>query len=287
MARRTLMETCGIQCWGRSWNASCALAPTAPRSANESRVPASTHASIPWRQQGNAARRVKVAKRTSDRNKLCERHPCNSSVFCFFPLERKAESNQTHCHHGYKNNLLVYKVESSVRVDEPDTVRIIAVERQSTAEVEVQVWKTVEGTAKTWLLIWKLLHQHTTLIRALHLRRHFAINGNRGCPEKRYYGSSRKLHLTYKSWWRFVFSLPFLYNTWWPDTSGKLIMNFAINWCISMLIQVLLIFSETWRKFKEEGETLSNVPQTAVCENGIQEIVRFLNPTQIEGLCSP
>lgn len=64
----------------------------------------------------------------------------------FLSLESKAESNQTQCFHGIKNNLLVYKVESSLKVDPPNTVRIIAVERQSTAEVEVQVWKAVEGT---------------------------------------------------------------------------------------------------------------------------------------------
>lgn len=43
----------------------------------------------------------------------------------------------------------MYKVESSLKVDSPNTVRIIAVERQSTAEVEVQVWNTVEGTVTT------------------------------------------------------------------------------------------------------------------------------------------
>lgn len=69
-----------------------------------------------------------------------------TSVSFFLSLESKAESNQTQCYHGYKNNLLVYKVESSLKVDPPNTVRIIAVERQSTAEVEVQVWKSVEGT---------------------------------------------------------------------------------------------------------------------------------------------
>lgn len=69
-----------------------------------------------------------------------------TSVTLVFSLESKAESNQTQCYHGYKNNLLVYKVESSLKVDPPNTVRIIAVERQSTAEVEVQVWKAVEGT---------------------------------------------------------------------------------------------------------------------------------------------
>ena len=68
---------------------------------------------------------------------------------CFLSLESKAESNQTQCYLGYKNNLLVYKVDSSLKVDPPIAVRIIAVERQSTAEVEVQVWKTVEGTVTT------------------------------------------------------------------------------------------------------------------------------------------
>lgn len=67
---------------------------------------------------------------------------------CLYSLspESKAESNQTQCYLGYKNKLLVYKVESSLKADPPHTVRIIAVTRQSTAEVEVQVWKTVEGT---------------------------------------------------------------------------------------------------------------------------------------------
>lgn len=43
----------------------------------------------------------------------------------------------------------MYKVESSLKVDPPNTVRVIAIERQSTAEVEVQVWKAVEGTVTT------------------------------------------------------------------------------------------------------------------------------------------
>lgn len=50
---------------------------------------------------------------------------------------------------------------------------------------------------------------------------------------------------------------------------------------------VLIYFSETWRKFKEEGENLSKAPQTTICEDGIREIVTFLNPKQTEGLCSP
>ncbi|KAG7236713.1 hypothetical protein INR49_000607 [Caranx melampygus] len=129
----------------------------------------------------------------------CKRITCPSQYPCQHPMksagkccktcpESKAESNQTQCYLGYKNSLLVYKVESSLRVDPPNTMRIIAVERQSTAEVEVQVWKTVE---------------------------------------------------------------------------------------------------ETWRKFKDEGDNLSKAPQTTICEDGIREVVTFLNPTQIEGLCSP
>lgn len=50
---------------------------------------------------------------------------------------------------------------------------------------------------------------------------------------------------------------------------------------------VLIYFSETWRKFKEEGENLSKAPQTTICEDGIREVVTFLNPKQTEGLCSP
>lgn len=75
-------------------------------------------------------------------------HRHDPTHLCHLPLVNKVQNNQTHCHLGYKNNILVYKVESSVNVDAPGTVRIITVERQSTAEVEVQVWKTVEGKAK-------------------------------------------------------------------------------------------------------------------------------------------
>lgn len=73
-------------------------------------------------------------------------------LVCFSSVESKAESNQTQCYLGYKSNILVYKVDSSLKVDPPHTVRIIAVERQSNAEVEVQVWKTVEGTGVSYSL---------------------------------------------------------------------------------------------------------------------------------------
>lgn len=66
--------------------------------------------------------------------------------FFSYLTESKIENNRTECYLGQDNNsLLVYKVESSSSAREEDTVRKIAIERQGATEVEVQVWKTVEG----------------------------------------------------------------------------------------------------------------------------------------------
>lgn len=62
-------------------------------------------------------------------------------------------------------------------------------------------------------------------------------------------------------------------------------MTFWIFLCI--FIHFLNFISETWRKFKEEGENLSKASQTTICEDGIREMVTFLNPKQIEDVCSP
>lgn len=73
-----------------------------------------------------------------------------SSYYLFFLYltESKTENNRTECYLGQDNNsLLVYKVESSSAAHEEDTVRKIAIERQGATEVEVQVWKTVDGKA--------------------------------------------------------------------------------------------------------------------------------------------
>lgn len=116
------------------------------KTANASPAPLSTRARILWNQLESAARRVQVIRRDS---RPRARSTSWMRLICLFfsslSLESKAEANQTQCYPGYKNNLLVYKVELSLRVDPPNTVRIIAVERQGTAEVEVQVWKSVEG----------------------------------------------------------------------------------------------------------------------------------------------
>uniref|UniRef100_A0A3P8Q848 VWFC domain-containing protein n=1 Tax=Astatotilapia calliptera TaxID=8154 RepID=A0A3P8Q848_ASTCA len=160
----------------------------------------------------------------------CKRITCPTQYPCQHPMksagkccktcpETKAESNQTQCYLGHKNNLLVYKVESALNVDSPNAVRIIAVERQSTAEVEVQVWNTIEGVLQLMEI---------------------------------------------------------------GDIQRKDILDHPENCTLLTTLD-----EETWRKFKEEGENLSKAPQTTICEDGIREIVTFLNPKQTEGLCSP
>lgn len=106
-----------------------------------------------------------------------------------------------------------------MKVDPPDTVRIIAVEKQSTAEVEVQVWKTVEGVLELMDI-----------------------------------GDVERKNIV--------------------DNPGNYTLLTTLN-------------EETWKKFKEEGEHLSTAPQTTICEDGIREMVTFLNPKQTEDVCSP
>lgn len=45
-------------------------------------------------------------------------------------------------------------------------------------------------------------------------------------------------------------------------------------------------FTETWRKFKAEVGNVNKDHQT-LCEPGVREMATFLNPKQMEGLCSP
>lgn len=194
------METCGTLFWGRSWNASFALAPTATKTANASPAPPSTPASILWNQLGSAARRVQVTRRDAPRHSSA-RATSIRLILAFLSLESKAEANQTLCYPGDKSKLLVYKVESSLRVDPPNTVRIIAVERPRTSEVEVQVWKSVEGAWSNPLLYYpevscflSALYHRDSLFRT---RRCFTVNGNRWRSEKRHRGSSGELHVTH------------------------------------------------------------------------------------------
>lgn len=120
---------------------------------------------------------------------------------------------------GHKNDLVVYKVESSLKADTPESVKIIAVERQNTAEVEVQVWKTIEG----------------------------------------------------------VLQLTEIEDVQRKDNKAHPVNHTFLT----------TITEETWRKFKEEARNLSKATQPVICDDGVREIVIYLNPKQIEGLCSP
>lgn len=99
----------------------------------------------------------------------------------------------------------------------PETMKIMAVEQQSTAEVEVLVLKTVEG-------VLQLQEIEDSKVQRNHPKNHTLLT---------------------------------------------------------------TISEETWRTFKEEAKNLSKASQTVICEDGIREIVNYLNPRQLEGQCSP
>lgn len=66
------------------------------------------------------------------------------------------------------------------------------------------------------------------------------------------------------------------------DVQRKDIMDHPENYTLLTTLD-----EDTWRKFKEEGDNLSKASQTTICEDGIREMVTFLNPKHIEDLCSP
>ncbi|XP_036380977.1 chordin-like protein 2 [Megalops cyprinoides] len=160
----------------------------------------------------------------------CKRITCPSQYPCQHPEktegkccktcpELKAETNSTQCLLGQdSNNLLVYKVEPSSESATEDAVRIIAIERQGVAEVEVQVWKTVEG----------VLHLMET-------------------------GDLQKKDLTEH-----------------PE-------NYVL---------LTTLDEETWKKFKEEENRGKEFPKSRSCKEGIKEVVKFLNPEQLDSLCT-
>ncbi|XP_068600951.1 chordin-like protein 2 [Brachionichthys hirsutus] len=160
----------------------------------------------------------------------CKRITCPSHYPCQHPLksvgkccktcpESKAENNQTRCYRGDKNSLLVYKVDSSLKADPANTVRIIAAERQSTAEVEVLVWKVVEDVLQLMEI---------------------------------------------------------------GDVQRQNIADHPENYTLLTRLD-----EETWKKFKTEGVNPKKDSQTTICDDGIREMVTFINPKQIEDKCSP
>lgn len=77
-------------------------------------------------------------------------------------------------------------------------------------------------------------------------------------------------------------------ETHWLDLHGHNRCDFRRQFtCVADFFFCSWFFPETWRRFREEGEGLSRASQAIVCEDGIREMVTFLNPRQIEELCSP
>ncbi|KAL6469949.1 hypothetical protein MHYP_G00210680 [Metynnis hypsauchen] len=160
----------------------------------------------------------------------CRRITCPTQYPCKHPMkiegkcckicpEIKAESNRTECYLGHDNNsLLVYKVEPSSAAHTEDTVRTIAIERQGATEIEVQVWKTVEG----------VLHLMET-----------------------------------------------------GDVQKKDLIEHPENYVLLTTLD-----EDTWRKFKEEEDKERDVNRSRTCEDGIKEVVKYLNPEQLDSLCA-
>ncbi|XP_057677768.1 chordin-like protein 2 [Corythoichthys intestinalis] len=164
----------------------------------------------------------------SDGLQECKRMTCPSQYACQHPVklpgkcckicpEHKAASNQTQCYSGRKNKLLVYKVDSALKVDSPGTVRIMAIERASAAEVELLVWKMVDG---------------------------------------------------------------FLQLMEIGDVQRKDIQDHPENYTLLTTVD-----EDMWGKFID-GRGKLDQTQT-ICEDGIREMVTFLNPKQVEGRCLP
>lgn len=150
-------------------------------------------------------------------------HPCEHPIkvegkCCKICPELRSE-NRTECYLGQgNNNLSVYKVGASSTVHSEDTVRVIAIERQGTTEVEVQVWKTVGGVIQ--------------MIQTAEVHR-------------------------------------------------KDLMEHPENYTL-----LTTLSEETWRTFKDDVDKQSFFPQNVSCEDGIKEVVKFLNPKHLESPCS-
>ncbi|XP_050948282.1 chordin-like protein 2 [Labeo rohita] len=160
----------------------------------------------------------------------CKRITCPNQYLCQHPIkiegkcckicpELKAENNRTECYLAQDNNsLLVYKVEPPSAAQSEDKVRMIAIERQGATEVEVQVWKTVEG----------VLHLMET-----------------------------------------------------GDVQKKDLIEHPENY-----ILLTTLDEDTWRKFKEEEDKQKDLSKIRSCEDGIKEVVKYLNPEQLDSLCT-
>ncbi|CAL8365067.1 unnamed protein product [Lota lota] len=145
----------------------------------------------------------------------CKRPTKSAGKCCKTCPELRAETNQSKCHHGYRNNVLVYKVEPAR--NDSDDIRSIAIERSGLTEIELQTWKTVG--------------EDLQLLEIAEVER------------------------------REVTDHPESYTL------------------------LATVDEDTWKKFR--GENIGDNSQTTVCDDGIREIVNYLNPKHTEDMCSP
>ncbi|XP_062867944.1 chordin-like protein 2 [Trichomycterus rosablanca] len=157
----------------------------------------------------------------------CRRITCPNQYQCKHPIkiegkcckicpETKPGTNRTECLPGQDNSLLVYKVKPGAYAR--DTVRKIAIAREGTAKVEVQVWKTVEGVLR-------------------------------------------------------------LLET--GDVQKKDLVEHPENYVLLTTLD-----EETWKKFRAEENKEKDFSRNWTCEDGIKEVVKYLNPGHLDSLCT-
>lgn len=44
--------------------------------------------------------------------------------------------------------------------------------------------------------------------------------------------------------------------------------------------------ADSWRKFKEEEDKERDINRSRTCEDGIKEVVKYLNPERLDTLCA-
>lgn len=54
----------------------------------------------------------------------------------------------------------------------------------------------------------------------------------------------------------------------------------------SVIVYLYFLLSDAWRKFKEEEDKEKDLSRNRTCEDGIREVVKYLNPDQLDILCT-
>lgn len=54
----------------------------------------------------------------------------------------------------------------------------------------------------------------------------------------------------------------------------------------SVIVCLYFFLLDAWRKFKEEEDKEKDFSRNRTCEDGIKEVVKYLNPDQLDILCT-